>query len=170
MPEKYLEAGKIVGTHGVKGEMRVQPWCDTAAFLAKFNKLYLKKDSSECLTVKSRAHGNMCLVKAEGVDSIESAERLRGKVVYIDREDCKLPKGSYFINDIVGCAVLDAETGEEYGAISDVSETGANDVWHIKKEDNEYYIPNVPTFVKKVDIDNKKVFITPLKGTFSDED
>lgn len=170
MPEKFLEAGKIVGTHGVRGEMRVQPWCDTAEFLAKFKKLYLNKDGSECISVKSRAHGNMCLVKADGVDSIENAEKLRGKIVFIDRADCKLPKGSYFISDIVGCTVFDAETNVEYGVISEVSETGANDVWHIKRGENEYYIPNVPTFVKQVDIENKKVFITPLKGTFSDED
>ncbi len=170
MPIKYLEAGKIVGTHGVKGEMRVHPWCDTAEFLAKFKKLYLDKDGGEYLTVKSRAHGNMCLIKADGVDSIESAERLRGKVVYIDRADCKLPKGSYFISDIVGCKVFDAETNEEYGVISEVSETGANDVWHIKRGENEYYIPNVPSFVKTVDVDKKQVLITPLKGTFDNED
>ena len=167
---KYLEAGKIVGTHGVRGEMRVQPWCDTAEFLTRFKKLYLDKDGSEFLTVKSRAHGNMCLVKADGVDTIEAAEKLRGKVVFIDRDSCKLPKGSYFISDIIGCKVFDADTNEEYGIISEVSETGANDVWHIKRGENEYYIPNVPTFVNSVDTENKKVFITPLKGTFSDED
>ncbi len=170
MPKKYLESGKIVGTHGVKGEMRVQPWCDSAEFLAKFKKLYLDKDGEAFLSVKSRAHGNMCLVKADGVDTIEAAEKLRNKVVFIDRADCKLPKGSYFITDIVGCAVFDAETDEEYGVISEVSETGANDVWHIKKGENEYYIPNVPEFVKKVDIEAGKVYITPLKGTFCDED
>ena len=66
--------------------------------------------------------------------------------------------------------MLDFNTNEEYGVISEVSRTGANDVWHIKKDGNEYYIPNVPEFVKKVDIDDCKVYITLLKGTFSDED
>ncbi len=167
---KFLEAGKIVGTHGVRGEIKVQPWCDTAEFLAKFKKLYFDNNGCEYITVKSRVHGNMCLVKADGVDSIESAEKLRGRVVYIDRADCNLPKGSYFISDIIGCNVFDADTNEEYGVVVDVLETGANDVWQIKRGDNEYYIPNVPTFVKQVDIENKKVCITPLKGTFSDED
>ncbi len=170
MPNKYLEAGKIVGTHGVRGEMRVQPWCDSAEFLAKFKKLFLDKNGKDVLNVKSRAHGNMCLVKAYGIDSIESVERLRGKIVFIDRDDCELPEGSYFISDIVGCDVLDFNTDEQYGIVSEVSQTGANDVWHIKKDGNEYYIPNVPEFVKKVDINRKKVYITPLKGTFSDED
>ena len=170
MLKKYLEAGKIVGTHGVRGEMRVQPWCDSAEFLANFNRLFLDKNGVNILNVKSRAHGNICLVMAEGIDSIESAEKLRGKLLYIDRSDCKLSEVCYFISDIVGCLVLDFNTNEEYGVISEVSGTGANDVWHIKKDGNEYYIPNVPEFVKKVDIDDCKVYITPLKGTFSDED
>ena len=170
MPQKYLQAGKVVGTHGIRGEMRVEVWCDSPEFLAKFKKLYTDKDGNGALEVKSRAHGNICLVKASGIDSIEAAEKYRGKVLYIDRADCKLPKGSYFISDIIGCVALDFETNQEYGVVSDVSETGANDVWHIKKDGNEYYIPNVPEFVKKVDVDEGKVYITPIKGTFDNED
>ncbi len=170
MPQKYLQAGKVVGTHGIRGEMRVEVWCDSPEFLAKFKKLYTDKDGNGSLTVKSRAHGNICLVKADGIDTIEMAEKLRGKVIYIDRDDCRLPKGSYFISDIIGCVAVHPETGEGYGKVVDVSQTGANDVWHIKRNESEYLIPNVPDFVKKVDIDEGKVYITPLKGTFDDED
>jgi 16S rRNA processing protein RimM len=170
MPEKFLKVGQIVGTHGVRGEMRVQPWCDSPQFLAGFKKLYTNKDLDNKLKVKSRAHGNICLVKAEGVDSIESAEMLRGTVLYIDRSDCKLPEGSYFIEDIIGCKAVDYNTNEELGTICDVSQTGANDVWHIKRDGKEYLIPNVPVFVKKVDIEGEVVYLTPLEGTFDDED
>ncbi|MBO5912022.1 MAG: 16S rRNA processing protein RimM [Clostridia bacterium] len=170
MPQKYLQAGKVVGTHGIRGEMRVEVWCDSPEFLAKFKKLYTDKDGNGVLLVKSRAHGNICLVKAEGIDSIESAEKYRGKLLYIDRDDCKLPEGSYFITDIIGCVAVDFDTNEEYGMVCDVSQTGANDVWHIKRNESECLIPNVPEFVKKVDIDDGKVYITPLKGTFDDED
>ena len=170
MLNKYLQAGKVVGTHGIRGEMRVEVWCDSPEFLAKFKKLYTDKGGNGVFKVKSRAHGNICLVKADGVDSIESAEKYRGRVLYIDRADCKLPKGSYFITDIIGCVAVSFDTNEEYGTVCDVSQTGANDVWHIKRNDNEYLIPNVPEFVKKVDIEDGKVYITPLKGTFDDED
>ncbi len=169
MINKYLQAGKVVGTHGIRGEMRVEVWCDSPEFLAKFEKLYTDKDGNRVLLVKSRAHGNICLVKADGIDSIESAEKYRGKLLYIDRDDCKLPKGSYFITDIIDCVAVDFYTNEEYGKVCDVSQTGANDVWHIKQNENEYLIPNVPEFVKKVDIEDGKVYITPLKGTFDDE-
>ncbi len=170
MLQKYLQVGKVVGTHGIKGEMRVQPWCDGAEFLAAFKKLYTNKNGMSVLKVKARAHGNVCLVKAEGIDSVEAAESLRGKVLYIDRADCVLPEGSYFVTDIIGCRCIDAETEEDYGEITDVSETGANDIWHIDHDGRECFIPNVPEFVKKVDVENGKVYITPLKGTFDDED
>lgn len=170
MPKKYLQAGKVVGTHGVRGEMRVQPWCDGPEFLSSFKKVYTDKDGNCKLTVKIRAHGNICLIKADGIDSIEDAEKLRGTVFYIDRADCKLPKGSYFIEDIIGCKAVDDNTKEELGIVSDVSSTGANDVWHIKRDGKEYLIPNVPVFVKSVDVDAGIVYITPLEGTFDDED
>lgn len=169
MPRKFLQAGKVVGTHGIRGEIRVQPWCDSAVFLAKFKVFYTDKDGNEALRVKSRAHGNICLVKIDGVDTVEAAERLRGKVLYINRDDCKLPDGRYFIDDIIGCVAVDFDTFEEYGKIVDVSQTGANDVWHIKRGKDEFLIPNVPEFIKRVDIDESRVYIKPIKGIFDDE-
>ncbi len=171
MLNKYIEAGKIVGTHGVRGEMRVQPWCDSTAFLTKFKVFYLDKNGSENITVAaSRPHGNVCLVKAKGIDTIEQAERFRGRVLYIDREDCKLEEGRYFVTDIIGCEVFDADSNEYLGKVTDVSETGANDVWHIMKDGNEFLVPNIPVFVKNVDIENGKIIIAPIKGMFDDED
>ena len=170
MLNKFLEAGKIVGTHGVRGEMRVQPGCDDS-FLLKFKTLYLDKQGNEKFNVVSiKNHGNVCLLKAKGVDDIAAAETFRNKIIYIDRADVKLEKGRYFITDIIGCSVINVETGEELGKITDVSQTGANDVWHIKFNDNEYLIPNVPEFVKEVNILEKTVKISVIKGMFDDED
>lgn len=170
MTKKYLESGKIVGTHGVRGEMRVQPWADDTEFLLSFKKLYLDKDGFSLLEITSaRVHGNIVLVKAKGIDSIEAAEKLRNRTVFIDRTDAKLD-GSYFIQDIIGCEVFDSESGKKLGVVSDVSETGANDVWHITRDKNEYLIPAIPEVVKSVDTDSGKIIITPLKGIFDDED
>ncbi len=171
MPLKYIEAGKIVGTHGVRGEMRVQPWCDSTAFLTKFKVFYLDKNGTVSLKIQSsRSHGNVCLLKADGVDTIEQAEKYRGQVIYIDRDDCKLEKGRYFVTDIIGCEVFDVDTNDYLGKVTDVSETGANDVWHVTNNKNEYLVPNIPVFVKNVDIENGKILIAPIKGMFDDED
>lgn len=171
MKKRYIETGEIVGTHGIKGEMRVQPWCDTPQFLVKFKKLYLDENGETLLKViSSRAHKNIVLIKADGVETIEQAEKLRGKILYLDREDAVLPKGVFFQSDLFGCKVFDADSGENLGEITDVSQTGANDVWHIEKDGKEYLIPSIPDVVISVDTDNEKVIIRPLKGIFDDED
>lgn len=171
MKKRYIETGMIVGTHGIKGEMRVQPWCDTPDFLTKFKSLYLDENGEKLVKiVSSRAHKNIVLIKAKGIDTIEQAEALRGKTLYLDRQDAVLPKGTFFQCDLFGCEVFDADSGENYGRIVDVSETGANDVWHIEKEGKEYLLPSIPEVVINVDIEGEKVLIRPLKGIFDDED
>ena len=171
MQKKYIETGKIVGTHGVRGEMRVQAWCDSLKIFTSYKLLYLDANGSSSLRIiSSRVHGNVCLIKAEGIETIESAENLRGKVLYIDRKDIKLEKGQFLIDDIIGCSVIDADTDQKYGTVSDVSQTGANDVWHIVNNGKEYLMPNIPQFVKNVDIENSVIYVTPIKGVFDDED
>lgn len=170
MVKKFLEGGKIVGTHGVRGEMRVECWCDSPQFLAKFTTLYLN-EGQEKLKVKSRAHKNMVLMKVPGVDTIEQADLYRGKVLYINRSDIKLDKGAYFVQDMIGLSVVDSNTDEVYGTINDVLKTGSNDVYEMKGNDSKmYYIPAIPDIIDKVDIEGGKLYITPMKGLFLDED
>ena len=170
MKKSFLETGKITGTHGVRGEMRVHPWCDSPEFLTEFKRLYLDDKGEEYIkVVRSRAHGNMVIMKAEGVDTIEQAEKLRNKVLYISRKDAKLDDGAYFVQDIIDCRVIDADSGKEYGTLSDVSQTGANDVWHIATESGEVLIPAIPDVVQDIDIDGGVISIRPLKGLFDDE-
>ena len=108
-------------------------------------------------------------MKIKNVDTIEQAEALRGKVLYLDRNDAVLPKGVFFQCDLFDCEVFDVDTGEKLGVITDVSQTGANDVWHIERNGKEYLIPSIPDVVINVDIDNAKIEIRPLKGIFDDE-
>ncbi|MBR4099899.1 MAG: 16S rRNA processing protein RimM [Clostridia bacterium] len=171
MKKRYLEVGKIVGTHGVKGMTRVQVWADSPDFLKQFKYLYTDSEGNNKLNVlKVQPHGNISLVAFKGVESIEHAESFRNTVLYIDRKDVKLPEGRYFITDLIGITVTDAESGAVLGEISDVSQTGANDVWHIKKDGKEYLIPAIDEVIVEVDIDNQTAVIKPLKGIFDDED
>lgn len=170
MKKEFIEGGRLVGTHGVRGTFRVQPWCDTPEFLCGFKKLFLKKDAEyEAVKIKSsKPHGNVVLMDIEGIDTIEAAEKLRNKIIYISRKDLKLDDGSYLICDLIGCEVIDADSGDLLGNISDVSKTGANDVWHIKRGENEYLIPVIDEVVLNVDIDGGKVTVRPLKGIFEE--
>lgn len=170
--KRYLETGKIVGTHGVHGEMRVQPWCDEPAFLLPFKYLYLDGSGGGKLSVLScRQHGNIVLLKVREIDSMEKAQEMRGKTVYIDRNDAKLNEGDYFIQDLIGCRVVDSDDGRLYGILTDIGRTGSNDVWQVTSPDkNEYLIPAISDVVIDVDIENETVKIRPLKGIFDDED
>ena len=83
MKKQFLEAGKIVGTHGLKGEMRIDPWCDSADFLCRFRRLY-DKNNSEMKVKSARPHKNIAIVHFDGVDKVEQAELMRGRIVYIN--------------------------------------------------------------------------------------
>jgi len=170
MLKQYLETGKIVGTHGVRGMVRVQPWCDDGEFLAEFDTLYADKNGTKKLKIlTAKPHGNVVIMSIDGVNSIEEAEKLRGTVIYMDRNDVELPEGRYFISDLLGLPVTDADSGETLGVLTDVTETGANDVWHITREGKEYLVPAIADVLVSVEPEKESVIIRPLKGIFDDE-
>lgn len=170
MKKEFLEVGKFVGTHGVRGMVRIQPWSDNGEFLTQFKKFYLSNGETKIEMNKITPHGNVVIAAVKGIDSIEEAEKFRNQVLYIKRDDAKLPEGRYFVSEIIGAQVFDADTNALLGILADVSPTGANDVWHIKSGDKEYLVPAIPDVIVNVDIDNDKIAIKPLKGIFDDED
>ena len=103
MQKPYLEAGKIVNTHGVRGEVRIQPWEDDAAFLLGFRTFYI--DGAPVPVAHSRVHKGMLVVKFQGVDDVNAAMTLKNRVVSIARADVTLPDGQYFQQDLLGIAV-----------------------------------------------------------------
>ena len=170
MQKQFLEVGKIVGTHGVRGEMRVECWANSPDFLKQFKKLYLDEGNTT-LSVTCRPHKNIALMTAKGVSSIEEADLLRGKILYIDRSDVKLSEGEHFVQDIIGLTVTDADTGAVYGVVKDVLKTGSNDVYEMKAPDGKlFYIPVIPDIMAGFDFAQGKVLIHPMKGLFDDED
>ena len=136
-----------------------------------FSTLYFDKQGKESAKISSvRPHGNIVLLKLDKVTTVEMASSLRGKTLYIKRSDAKLEEGRYFVQELIGCQVKDANKDKVYGTISDVSATGANDVWHIKNQGKEYLIPAIPDVVVSINIEDEVVEINPLRGLFDDED
>ena len=166
----YVEGGQVVGTHGVRGLIRVKSWCDSQEVFCQFKKMYFK-ETNGFLTVNvisAKPHGNVVLLQLNDIDNIEKAEALRGQTIYLLRDDFRLDDGQYFVCDLINCDVYDADSGSLLGKISDVSKTGANDVWHISYNDKEFLIPVIEEVVKEVDLDENKVVIRPLKGIFEE--
>ena len=169
MPRKpFLEAGQIVGTHGVRGEVRVQSWCDSPEIFASLKTLYWDAAGTQPVRVKSRVHKNLALAKLEGVDTVQDASVLRGRILYLNSRDLDLGD-RYFIQDLVGLSVVDADSGTVYGELTDVSNTGANDIYHMRTPDGrEILIPVIPDIIRRVDIDGGRIAICPMKGLFDD--
>ena len=167
MRKKYLECGKIVSTHGVRGEIKVKPWCDSPEFLCGFKMLYLDAGGEKSVRILSaRVHKGMALILLEGVGSIDEAAALRGKVLYIDRSDAP-DDGKPFLQDLIGLIVRDTDTGEIYGKLADIIETGANDVYIVRAESGrELLVPVIPQVIIKTDIDGGEITIRPLEGLF----
>lgn len=170
MLKPYLETGKITGTHGIRGDLRVDPWCDDPSFLIPFKTLYLDPEGKSPLAVASvHPHGRMVLLHVRGVDTVEQAETLRGKVLYLDRKDAALPAGTVFVQDLIGCRVTDADTGRTLGILSDITSGVANPYWTVTDGGREYLVPALDSVVVAKDPENGVVTIRPMKGIFDDE-
>ena len=167
--KQFLEIGKIVGTHGIKGEVRVEYWADSGEFLARFKRLYFDAGKT-CLDITSaRPHKSIVIMKIKGVDTVSDADTLRGKVLYMNRNDAKLPPGRYFIDDLIGLAIIDNRTGERLGVIESITSTAANEVYHIKGADDKmYYIPAIDSVIAETNIPGGFVKINVMRGMFDD--
>ncbi|MDO5014439.1 MAG: ribosome maturation factor RimM [Clostridia bacterium] len=171
MKVKYLNIGKIVSTHGLKGELRVYPLCDDFDFFSHFKKVYLGEEYREFEVESSRPQKNIFLLKLVNVDSIDIANTLRDMSIYAKRDEApKLELNKFYICEIKGMKVVDNDTGKEYGKLTDVMVMPANDVWQITKNGKEYLLPAIKDVISSVDFEANVIKIVPMKGIFEDED
>ncbi len=161
MKQEYLEAGKIVNTFGVRGEVKLQPWCDSAEFLRPFKTLYI--DGAPRRVLSSRVHKEMLIVHFEGVEDLNAAMALKNKLVTFARSDAELPEGRFFVADILGAAVVD-EDGRTVGRLTDVLELPAGQVYVVEGEDGEHTIPNRCEFILDVDTDENVIRVHLIEG------
>ncbi|MEG0571387.1 MAG: ribosome maturation factor RimM [Oscillospiraceae bacterium] len=169
--KKYLEIGQIVTTQGIKGEVRVKPWSDSPDFLCEFDTLYFDNGKIPVKIKYAKPHGNIVIMKIDKIDDINQAQTLRNKILFMDRDDVKLDDGVYFIQDLIGLTVVDAQDQSKiYGKIIDVTQTGANDVYYIEDEThNVVLIPAIKDVIEKTDLKAGLLHIHPLRGLFDDE-
>ncbi len=179
MNEKYLEAGKIVSTHGVRGEVKVLPWADSPEFLTRFKTFYLagadigrpqKGEHSvpAVLAVESSRVQKTCvLVKFKGIDTVEDAQKLRNRVLFIARNDPRIPAGTVFQADLIGLPVR--ADGKEIGTIREILSMPSSDVWIVRGE-REYMIPQVKAFVPEIDLSLGYVNVNLIEGMETDRE
>ena len=162
MKKERLEAGRIVNTHGIRGEVRIQPWADSAAFLQGFDTLYI--DDVPVRLLASRVHKHMLIATLEGVTDINAAIAMKNKLVYINRDDVALEPGQFFIQDILGLPVLD-EAGVQFGTLKEILPRPGGDVYVIAREDGtEHLVPDVPAFLLEKNLDEGFVRVRLIEG------
>jgi len=171
--EKWFNVGKIVNTHGIKGEVRVISKTDFAEErYKKGNTLYLflaeSNQPMELVVQSHRTHKNFDLLTFEGYDNVNQVEKLRDGILKIpETQLAKLPKDEYYFHEIIGCVVL-TEEGEEIGKVKEILTPGANDVWVVKgKGGKEQLIPYIEDVVRDINVSEKKIIISPIEGLLS---
>lgn len=168
--KQYLEIGKLINTHGIKGEMKLELWCDDIDYVKQFKAVYLDGNGNKPLTLLSaRPQKNHAIVKFLEITTIEEAERLKGCVIFGNRDDAEIDDDANYIQDIIGCRVVDIDSGREYGIVCDVLNHGASDILDIKADGGHKYAPVIEDIVKEIDTENGVITIKYMKGLF-DED
>ena len=169
--EAYFRIGVITTTHGLKGEVKVFPTTEDPSRFDELKTCYLKdKDGYKPLTINSvRYFKNLVIVGFKEYTDIEQVMPLRTRELYVDREHAiPLEEGEYYVADIMGCDVLDEE-GVKIGILEDYLETGAQDVYRIRRNNGkELLIPAVGEFIRKVDPEGKKMVVHLIPGMTED--
>lgn len=168
MKNEILEIGRVVNTHGIRGELKIQPWCDDPAIFDELEYIYI--DGRRYVITRSRFHKTCEIVAVEGIDNINDAELLKNKIVTVEREQLgELPEGTYYIADIIGLSVV-TDAGAELGKIGQVISTGSNDVYEVEREGKKpLLLPVIDEVVKEVNIDEGYVTVSLMKGLADDE-
>ena len=161
----FLECGRIINTHGVRGGLKLESWCDTPQDLASLKKVYLKNGTEyKCHKVKKASiFKQFVLFELDGISDIDTAMTLKGTVVYADRDDISIDEDAYFIADIIGLDVIDLASGEKIGTLLDVLNLGASDLYEINTKNGKKLIPAVPEFIKEVNLE-KGIFVSLIEG------
>lgn len=167
MTEKLtvFRIGQIVNTQGLKGEVRVYPYTDDINRFDELEHFYLDKNLSDKYEVERvRYKGNMVIMKIKDIDSIELAEKLKTKNMYIKREQGRqLEEDEFFVADLIGLDVFTVD-GDKIGIVKDVLQHAINDVYVVDNGEKEYLIPSIKKFVPTIDLEENKMIIDPIKG------
>lgn len=162
--EQYLEVGKITNVHGIMGEVRVQPWADSPEFLCRFKTLYVDKTHWPIEVERARVHKNMVIIKFRGITDVPSALAMRNAILYIDRKDADLPEGTFFLADLYGLEVRDAQSGAVLGKVADVLTLPANNVYVVRGGERELMIPAVPQFIAETNPEGGYLRVNLIEG------
>lgn len=170
---EWFNVGKIVNTHGIRGEVRVMSSTDfPEERFKKGNQLAVFDGEKliEMVKVSShRTHKNFDLLTFEGMANINDVEKYRNFLLKVNKEHLsELEENEFYYHEIIGCTVFSSE-GQEIGEVTEILATGANDVWEVTPtKGKKHYIPYIAEVVKEIDLENQKIVIDVMEGLLSE--
>ena len=158
--KKYVEAGKIVNTHGIAGELKIEVWLDSPAFFKRFKRLFI--EGREYRIAGGRVHKDFFIAKLEGIDDINAAMPFKEKTVSVSSGDAGLGRGDFFLQDLIGAEVIDEKQGN-IGRLREIMEAPASMVY-IVEGSQEHLIPAVPEFILSQDPEEGIIRVRLIEG------
>ena len=160
--QRFIEAGKIINTHGIRGEVKIEVWLDTPQMLKSCGRVFVGYGKKEFRIVSAGIHKGFLIAALEGITDVNSAMSLKNKEIYIDRDDANLSQGTFFLSDVIGAEVVD-DSGRKLGVITEIFESPAAPIYVIKG-DKEHMVPAIPEFILSTDLENAVVTVRLLEG------
>ncbi len=165
---EYPLCGRIINTHGCRGEVKIESFCDTPAAFTALPRVYLLDNGAYLprRVLSARVHKGCVLACLEGISDMNTAEAYKGRELFAARGDIRLPAGHYLLCDLVGLPVIDAESGRVYGKVTNVESGAAYDMYEVTTENGAVLFPAAREFVREIRIDSG-IYVTPIEGLFS---
>ena len=168
MKNQYLECGKVINKRGINGELKLECYCDSPDSLSGVKTLYGDSKGEKSYSVNSvKGYKGFLYLKLSGINSVEEADLMRGKTLYVSRDDIELEEDGFFIADLIGLDVKDASTGAIYGKVKDILNYGASDIYVVSDGKKDYMLPAVDDIIEEVVIDSH-ILINPIQGIFDE--
>lgn len=168
--KEYLEVGSIINKRGLRGEVKMECYCDTLDVLCSLTELFWDENGEKPVRmISAKPYRGYVYAFLSGIDDAEKADRVRGKTLYAHRDSLPLEDGKNFLADLIGLPVIDEETGKVYGTLTDVFNRGASDIYTVVRDGKEYYMPAVPEFIKRTELE-KGIFVRVIPGMLEDEE
>lgn len=155
-----IPAGKLINTHGVRGELKAEVWLDSVAFLKKYKRIFTAAGEKKILSCTE--HKGFAILRLEGIDDVNEAMKYKGSEFSICKDDVKLPAGSFFLSDIIGARVVE-EDGRELGVLTEILENPAQRIYVVTGE-TEHLIPAVKEFIRSTDLEHKCITVHLIEG------
>ncbi|MDR0222047.1 MAG: ribosome maturation factor RimM [Oscillospiraceae bacterium] len=167
MEKEYLEIARFTKPQGLKGELRAAVYCDSPDVLNRFERFYLGEGKIPVKAELSEIRKGFVIMRISGVNGVEAARKLAGEILYINRGDYALPENTWFVGDLIGLDVVDADSGRIYGKVEEILQNAPKDVYSVRAADGKQLLfPAIPEVLVDVDVSAGKISIRPLEGLF----